>query len=858
MKFRIIITLIFIFIINISAVFGRQSIDELTEKAKKGDVEAMVVLGNDALEANHYKLAMDWYKKAVKKKSPEAIYRLAMFYIHGLDGKKDIKKGLKMLNQAVEMQYPDAKVALATYYETGLEDFILPDKEMAYNLYLEAAKINNKEALDALSRWLDKASDERKFEILEVKTYIGRDHKAAQQLAGLYFDKDKDKAIEVLKGFDNPDINKLRDFITLTHDAGKGDSKAMYELSAFYGQDVKPFVVSPNMMVGYDPRKEEQLLTGAMQGGIVEAYFKLKDIMFRKGDKNKALNLMETIANQGNTDAMISAGIICINELQDYLAAYKWLNKAQESGNKNISLKINNYGDEYLSFRGEATEYDKNKPIKLRSYCFGIEDGKILTPGMPDYLKYLKEMEKSGEFLIDITPEFTEIIKKYDDVSFFSEGLAIVKKDGKWGAIDTFGKEVIPCNLPFSYISEFNDGLAEVTISEDNENGNWNWRSGFIDMKGNLVIPVTIEGMANPFSEGLAVVVSYGEDFFEPNNDNFYVMDKEGKKIFSGKTNISMFGDGGMPILKFKEGKIYIPTLDTNDWEPILTIYDRSGNKLSSRKIDYAQMDEIFNDINNEKSNYKVVNKMVGPYEDFQWDATGLEDKYGNEILPTIYANVVDLMDIYGVAYISINEVLGTPSYAYGTPDYLIWSDKDINYFGFIDKNGNSTIGNDIIDRCWKSYNIGARLLYEGKDNEEVAKYLKNSDILQKPLDSKNSSINENEIDERINKNEIYEKVDQPAEFPGGQAAMFRWMSSNIRYPEEAQQSEIQGRVVVSFIVEPDGSITKPTIVKGVDESLDKEAVRLIYKMPKWKPGKINGVPVRSYFNIPVTFKLSS
>lgn len=104
---------------------------------------------------------------------------------------------------------------------------------------------------------------------------------------------------------------------------------------------------------------------------------------------------------------------------------------------------------------------------------------------------------------------------------------------------------------------------------------------------------------------------------------------------------------------------------------------------------------------------------------------------------------------------------------------------------------------------------------------------------------------------------EIFVAVEQQAEFPGGQAALMKWLSNNIRYPESAQQNDIQGRVVVKFVVEKDGSIGQATIVRGVDRDLDREALRVVKKMPKWQPGKNNGVAVRSYFNLPVTFKLA-
>ena len=109
---------------------------------------------------------------------------------------------------------------------------------------------------------------------------------------------------------------------------------------------------------------------------------------------------------------------------------------------------------------------------------------------------------------------------------------------------------------------------------------------------------------------------------------------------------------------------------------------------------------------------------------------------------------------------------------------------------------------------------------------------------------------------EKPTEEEIFQAVEQQAEFPGGTAALMKWLSSNIRYPEAAQQNDVQGRVIVKFVVEKDGSVSQAQIVKGVDKDLDKEALRVVNKMPKWQAGKNNGVAVRSYFTLPVQFRL--
>ena len=102
----------------------------------------------------------------------------------------------------------------------------------------------------------------------------------------------------------------------------------------------------------------------------------------------------------------------------------------------------------------------------------------------------------------------------------------------------------------------------------------------------------------------------------------------------------------------------------------------------------------------------------------------------------------------------------------------------------------------------------------------------------------------------------IFDVVEQQPQFPGGQSALLSWLSQNIHYPPVAEENGIQGRVVVSFVVEPDGSISNVQVVRGVDPSLDKEAVRVTKAMPKWQPGKQNGQAVRVKYNLPVTFKL--
>ena len=102
----------------------------------------------------------------------------------------------------------------------------------------------------------------------------------------------------------------------------------------------------------------------------------------------------------------------------------------------------------------------------------------------------------------------------------------------------------------------------------------------------------------------------------------------------------------------------------------------------------------------------------------------------------------------------------------------------------------------------------------------------------------------------------VLKTVEQLPEFPGGIVQFMKWLTRNLRYPPIAQSQRMQGKVVVSFIINKDGSIASPTIVQSVDPVLDREALRGVKMMPRWKPGLQNGKPCRTMFAIPVNFQL--
>ena len=102
----------------------------------------------------------------------------------------------------------------------------------------------------------------------------------------------------------------------------------------------------------------------------------------------------------------------------------------------------------------------------------------------------------------------------------------------------------------------------------------------------------------------------------------------------------------------------------------------------------------------------------------------------------------------------------------------------------------------------------------------------------------------------------VFDMVEQMPTFPGGQQELMSYLGKNIKYPTIAQENGTQGRVIIQFVVERDGTITDVHVARGVDPYLDKEAVRVVQSMPKWIPGKQNGKAVRVKFTVPVMFRL--
>lgn len=103
----------------------------------------------------------------------------------------------------------------------------------------------------------------------------------------------------------------------------------------------------------------------------------------------------------------------------------------------------------------------------------------------------------------------------------------------------------------------------------------------------------------------------------------------------------------------------------------------------------------------------------------------------------------------------------------------------------------------------------------------------------------------------------VYQVVGQQPNFPGGKEELFKYLAYNMIYPADAAKNKVEGRVLVTFVIEHDGSISNVNVVNSVYPSLDKEAIRVVSEMPKWIPGKANGKTIRVKYTIPITFRLN-
>ena len=152
----------------------------------------------------------------------------------------------------------------------------------------------------------------------------------------------------------------------------------------------------------------------------------------------------------------------------------------------------------------------------------------------------------------------------------------------------------------------------------------------------------------------------------------------------------------------------------------------------------------------------------------------------------------------------------------------------------------------------------------------EVPKQTTQLEIVQDDVEVEdieiNAEVEQNEViqeyvpveveEEEVVEQEIFKIVEEMPAFPGGEVKLMEYISKNIKYPQIARESGIQGKVYINFVVEPDGSVTNVSVLRGIGGGCDEEAVRVVKSLPKWKPGKQRGKAVRVQYMLPINFTL--
>ena len=143
---------------------------------------------------------------------------------------------------------------------------------------------------------------------------------------------------------------------------------------------------------------------------------------------------------------------------------------------------------------------------------------------------------------------------------------------------------------------------------------------------------------------------------------------------------------------------------------------------------------------------------------------------------------------------------------------------------------------------------IGGDSFAHASETEKVTSAVKNTaEIGEKAVESSDPK--------KVFTGKVYDLVDEMPSFPGGLEELYKWIDNNVQYPAVARENGIEGRVILKFIVEKDGSLSDSIVIHSVHPMVDREALRLVGQMPKWNPGKRAGIPVRVRYCLPIKFK---
>ncbi|MBR5085790.1 MAG: TonB family protein [Muribaculaceae bacterium] len=419
---------------------------------------------------------------------------------------------------------------------------------------------------------------------------------------------------------------------------------------------------------------------------------------------------------------------------------------------------------------------------------------------------------------IKLTPQLQAALAKYDSHSVrVANGLIRVEVINKYGFINTEGEEVVPCIYDEAY--NFKDGFALVMA---------NRKFGFVNTDGDEVVPCKYDyiNIRDLFSYGYADVRLNGQ---------YGIVNTTGKEIVPCAYDLINWIDGVLFKVKLNEkyglfnssGKELAPCI-----YEVIECRSADGPFLVRAKGKYGTIDA--------DGNYTFSRDVT--INDFRW-IVGNWCRWNDDSKPELTINwngEVSFTDEDP----SLEKKIANIYYDNASDKYFLvcprTAGKDYRYQ--ID-----------FKRCSLIAMNGTRI---GEDAELVK-----HEVVKVVEEPKAEAVKERELipEPKTTNDEVFNSAAIIPSFPGGNGALMNYLSTHIKYPQSAQDNNIQGKVVVQFVVEKDGSIGEIKVVRGVDKDLDREAVRVCKSLPKFSPARnANNEPVRMWYTCPVTFKLQS
>lgn len=465
--------------------------------------------------------------------------------------------------------------------------------------------------------------------------------------------------------------------------------------------------------------------------------------------------------------------------------------------------------------------------------------------------------EERGNLFFDTKGKEVLCISGYDTFDF-SNGLLLARNvDGKYGYLNKSGKVVIP--FVFDYASSFLNGVAEV------EKRNKKYR---IDKNGNEIAQAAFEygaygyvegDYSNDFHDGRAIVFKDSK-YGAVNMNREIVIPLEYEELYSFSDSVAWATKGGGQWVALDVNGSVLFTLNHVFEQPmpfseglaVVTMVSNNHFKLGfiNKKGD---MVTTISEGESPKWRAESFNEGLAPV--YKEEGGGYIDMTGQIVIPTKYNRVTSFHN--GFARVQ---------------------NKDYKW-GVINKNG------EIVLPCvYEEFSNNAEGLIKAKKNAKYGWLNSNYEVvIPIKYDVANDfsdglalvelfNVGQGFVDKYGNstfnppttvnmtqntKQETVGMIEQQPSFKGGMNAFSNWIGEHMQYPQEALRNNIKGRVVATFYVEHDGSITNVEILKSVHPLLDNETIRLLSSMPKWNPGIQDGKPVRVKYTVPLTFNFS-